>query len=257
MLKKRVIFTLLYSQGNFYLSRNFRLQKVGDLRWLNENYNFSSVSSAIDELVILNVSRDQIDWEDFYTMLKEMTANIFVPISIGGGIRNIDHASTLLRSGADKLVLNTSLNTDPTFVKQLIQIYGSQCIIASVDFRNVENKIVPFVLQGRQALDLSLKQYLEYVCSLGVGEIYLNSIDKDGTGQGYALKELKSNIDTLGLPIIIAGGAGHAEHLHEGLEASYIDAVATAHLFNFMGSGLSDARKFILNLGVKLPCWST
>ena len=79
MLKKRVIFTLLYSQGNFYLSRNFRLQKVGDLRWLNENYNFSSVSSAIDELVILNVSRDQIDWEDFYTMLKEMTANIFVP----------------------------------------------------------------------------------------------------------------------------------------------------------------------------------
>ena len=109
MLKKRLIFTLLFSKGYFWLSRNFRLQKVGDMQWLKRNYGFSKISNYIDELIILNVSEDCNSLEEFNKMLKELTKDLFIPIAAGGGIREIDQAKKLLRSGADKIVLNTIL----------------------------------------------------------------------------------------------------------------------------------------------------
>ena len=119
MLKKRLIFTLLYSDGNFMLSRNFKLQKVGNLNWLNENYNFSKISFFIDELIILDVSRNNRDLDIFCSHIKTLTKNCFVPISAGGGINNLIKAKTLLKSGADKIVINSLLDSDIDMVFEL------------------------------------------------------------------------------------------------------------------------------------------
>src|SRR5687768_4666363 len=109
MLKKRMIFTLLYDNGSFMLSRNFRLQKVGDLRWLQKNYNFSSIAFSIDELIVLDVTRGERNNAIFCDHLKKLTEGCFIPIAAGGGIRSVEYAKMLLRSGADKVVINTPL----------------------------------------------------------------------------------------------------------------------------------------------------
>ena len=133
MLKKRIVFTLFYDQGAFMLSRNFRLQKVGDLTWLQNNYNFSKVAFSIDELVVLDVSRTKRDLHNFCRHLKALSQGCFVPISAGGGIRSIGDAKMLLRSGADKIVVNTPLFETPSLIENLSAEFGQQCIVASMD----------------------------------------------------------------------------------------------------------------------------
>ena len=118
MLKKRIIFTLLYENNNFMLSRNFRLQKVGNLDWLKKNYNFSKISFFIDELIVIDVSRSDSNTDLFCQNLKSLTADSFVPVTAGGGIRNFEQATKLLNSGADKIILNTSL-----FENQIAQFH--------------------------------------------------------------------------------------------------------------------------------------
>ena len=109
MLKKRIIFTLLFCDGNFMLSRNFRLQKVGNLEWLNTNYNFSKISRFIDELVVLDVTRKGRNLSTFCDTLKSLSENCFVPIAAGGGVNCVESARQLLKSGADKVVINSEL----------------------------------------------------------------------------------------------------------------------------------------------------
>ena len=135
MLKKRIIFTLLYDDGNFMLSRNFRLQKVGNVDWLKKNYNFSHISFFIDELIIFDVSRNERNIDKFCKTLNELTEGCFVPITAGGGIRKLDDAKFLLRSGADKVSINTSLFSDLPLLKDLVKNFGKQCVVGSLDLK--------------------------------------------------------------------------------------------------------------------------
>ena len=135
MLKKRLIFTLLYDSGYFSLSRNFRLQRVGDLKWLKENYNFEYISRYIDELIVIDVSKEKREIKKFSNILKELTEKIFVPISSGGGIRKLEHAKILLDSGADKVIINTSIFKDIDLIKNLASEFGRQCIVGSLDIK--------------------------------------------------------------------------------------------------------------------------
>ena len=255
MLKKRVIFTLLYDQGAFMLSRNFRLQKVGDLRWLQKNYNFSNVSFSIDELVILDVSRTVRDTDRFCEHVKAMTEGCFVPIAAGGGVTGIEHAQKLLRAGADKVVVNTAIAADSELVREMATLYGRQCIVASVDAKQTADGFEVFTNNGGLAAGVSLSDWMARLAELPVGEIYLNSMDRDGTGQGYLLAMLDYVPATIATPVILAGGAGKPQHLAEGLLDPRVDAVATAHLFNCVGDGLNQARLQLLEAGQMLPWW--
>ena len=127
MLKKRLIFTLLYNIGQFMLSRNFRLQKVGNLHWLQTNYNFSHISFSIDELIVLDVTRGEKKPDEFCAALKQLTEGCFVPIAAGGGVRTIETARNLLRSGADKVIVNSTLYEKNGFVSHLASEFGQQC----------------------------------------------------------------------------------------------------------------------------------
>ena len=256
MLRKRVIFTLIYNEGFFMQSRNFRLQKVGDINWLQKFYKFSQIAFSLDELIILNTNRGEKNMESFSKIVSSLVENTFIPIAVGGGIRSGEDAQLLFQSGADKIVLNTKLYESPELISQLVERYGSQSVVASIDYKKEGDTIQIYTQNGTNRIDKSLEEYLLYLKGLKIGEIYLNSIEKDGTGFGYDLSLVETVKKVINVPLIIAGGAGNEKHLSEALQKTEIDAVATANLFNFIGNGLPNARKYLLNLGFNIANWN-
>lgn len=256
MLKKRLIFTLLYQHGHFMLSRNFRLQKVGNLQWLQSHYNFSLIASSIDELIVLDVSRDQKQTDEFNAALKKLSEGCFVPIAVGGGVRTIATARNLLRSGADKVVVNSQLYEDNGLIQQLASEFGQQCVVASMDIKSSpDGDFKVWSKCGSVCQPGNAAHWIEQISQATIGEIYLNSIDRDGTGQGYDFRLLELLPAKMSKPVILAGGVGNATHLAAGLNDARVDAVATAHLFNFVGNGLKQARQALISGGVDLPLW--
>jgi cyclase len=257
MLKKRLIFTLLYNNGKFMLSRNFRLQNVGSLEWLQTNYNFSHISYSIDELIVLDVTRDKRNSQEFCSALKLLTEGCFVPIAAGGGVNSIEVARNLLRSGADKVVVNSALYENNDFLRELAGEFGQQCVIASFDIKaTLDNDYQVWSESGTKCQVESAATWVYRISQNDfVGEIYLNSMDRDGTGHGYDFEMLNLLPLSMKKPVILAGGVGNAGHLALGLADPRVDAVATAHLFNFVGDGLQQARQTLISSGVKLPFW--
>ena len=257
MLKKRLIFTLLYNDGNFVLSRNFRLQKVGNLDWLKKNYNFSKIAFSIDELIVLDVSRGPKNINLLCEVLKSISEGCFVPIAAGGGVRSSTDAHKLLRSGADTVVVNTPLYGDKLLITELSRNFGQQCIVGSVDLKCSEvGDYSLYSESGSEYINESPSSALKEITDLPIGELYLNSIDRDGTGQGYDLKILDLLPVEVKKPIILAGGVGNANHIIQGLLDRRVDAAATAHLFNFVGDGLKNARQAVISSGIDLPIWN-
>ena len=257
MLKKRIIFTLLYDGSSFVLSRNFRLQKVGNLQWLEKYYDFKNISQHIDELIILNVGSQSCDINHFCEVLEHLSSLCFVPISAGGGIRSLDDAKKLMSSGADKLVLNTALFENLDLVKRIYQIFGQQAIVASLDCMKEGANFIVYTSNGSKDIG-TLSESLHYLISIDmIGELYINSIDNDGTGQGYNLQILDSITSDCQIPVIISGGAGNSRHLAVGLSHPKIDAAATANLLNFVGDGLQQARLSLIEDGYRLARWNS
>jgi len=232
MLRKRIIFTLIYADGFFHQSRNFRLQKVGDINWLEKNYKLKDIAFSLDELVVLNASKKDKNINEFSKILSRLVDDVFIPVAAGGGIRCIEDAKTLFDSGADKIVLNSILFEDIKLVEKLVSLYGSQSIVASIDYK-INNGIPDVMIcDGATKLDMPLEKFIEHIQSLNIGEIYLNSISLDGTGFGYDFETIEKVYASIKTPLIIAGGAGNEKHLFEGLDLEYVNAVATA---NFLG----------------------
>jgi cyclase len=246
MLRKRIIFSLIYSDGFFMQSRNFRLQKVGNLNWLEKNYKFQSIAFSLDELIVLNATKTEKRITEFAETVSNLVNDVFIPIAAGGGIRTLEDAELLFNSGADKLVLNTVLVESPELVKILVKQYGSQSIVASIDYKKVNGVYEVYIKDGTLKIEMSLFEYIKHLENLQVGEIYLNSIEKDGTGFGYDFETIELVQDKINLPLIIAGGAGNENHLIDGLLLKNVNAVATANLFNFIGDGLPKARNKVI-----------
>ncbi len=255
MLKKRLIFTLLYDSGYFSLSRNFRLQRVGNLKWLKENYNFEYISRYIDELIVLDVSKEKRDIKKFSNTLKELTEKIFVPIASGGGIRKFEHAKILLDSGADKVIMNTSIFKDNDLISKLSSEFGRQCIVGSLDIKKEKDGYHFYISNGKECVKKSIDQIDNILKQCPLGEIILHSIDRDGTGQGYDLDSLSLINKEINIPIIISGGAGNSKHFIEGLSHDMVDAASSSHLFNFVGDGLKKAREKAIENNVLLAKW--
>jgi len=255
MLRKRIIFTLIYSNGFFMQSRNFRLQKVGNLNWLEKNYQFKKIALSLDELIVLNATKENKTIEEFSKTLNSLVKNVFIPVAAGGGVKSMEDAELLFNSGADKIVLNSLLVENPEIVKQIIQKYGSQSVVASIDYKKNGSDLEVFINDGNTKIDFHLKEYLDYLEKLEVGEIYLNSIEQDGTGFGYDFETINKMSEFIKTPLIIAGGAGNEFHLMQGLKLDKVSAVATANLFNFIGDGLPNARKKIIESGENIANW--
>jgi imidazole glycerol-phosphate synthase subunit HisF len=251
MLRQRIIFTLIYDDGFFCQSRNFRLQRVGDIKWLENNYKFQKIAFSIDELIIVNATRGKKNLSKFTKILDRLVDNVYIPISAGGGISSLEDAKLLFNHGADKLIINTALFRNTNLISNIVKYYGKQSIIASIDYR--DNEV--FISDGKEKVGSYLEQYIKHAELLGVGEIYLNSIKKDGTGFGFDLNTIEVIAGKINIPLIVAGGAGNQHHLLEAVKIKGVSAVATANLFNFIGESLPKARQHLIQNGANLVEW--
>ena len=254
MLRKRLIFVLIYSEGFFCQSRNFRLQKVGKVDWIIDNYKFSEVSKYIDELIILDASPTK-DIARFCDDVQIIIENIHIPKCFGGGISSLGGVSKLFAAGADKISINSLAFDDPGACKEIISQYGSQSIVASIDYKSEDGHEIVYKSNGTISTGIELSQHVNFLNEIGFGEILLNSMDRDGTGFGYDLDKIISISNLSTLPIIALGGAGNKNHFHAGLLIENVGAVATANLFNFMEDALGISRDYLLEEKINLAKW--
>jgi cyclase len=252
---KRLIFVLLHCDGHYMLSRNFGLQRVGDIGWVLRNYEIRRVSLGIDELMILDVSPQGSDRSVFHRDVERLVAECFVPVTVGGRLRSLTDVATCFAVGADKVLMNSAFFDAPALCEEVAATYGSQALVAGIDVvEAAEGRQTPPA--GRTFVARSaLRTHVRRVVDHGAGEVLVQSVDRDGTGNGLDLG-LARTADTGSTPLILMGGVGHASHLSEGLGEVAIDAVATANLFNFIGDALRDARERVRADGVALAAWA-
>lgn len=257
MVKKRLCFTLLYSGGSFCVSRNFKLQKVGDIDWLLENYNFEKILEYLDELVILNINKENsnnIYDNIFFENIDKILKKCFLPVAIGGGIKEFDTAKKLFNSGADKVILNSAFSSNENLISEISNNYGSQSIVCSIDYKGSGLKNIDVMIDnGNKKIDTSLKDYILKIQKLNAGELLLTSIDRDGLGYGYDYNTIKEIRSICKIPIIAAGGADNHFELLKGIESTDINAVSTSHLFNFMGEGIFQTRLEMIKMKANIP----
>jgi len=252
MLKKRLIFNLLHSNGYFMLSRNFTLQQVGDINWLRDHYKFWESSKFLDEIIILDVSRDDSHFSNFISIVQNVIKSSFIPISVGGGIKKLEDVDLLIRSGADKVVINSLFYSNPNEIIKITSKYGIQSVIASIDYKYNKNSDEVYVNNGSKKIEINLEEHIKRVIEIGAGEILLNSMAQDGTGQGFDLDVRNRIGDIKDTPLIISGGAGRVDHFAEALSQEY-DAASTANLFNFIGDGLKRSREDLTQKKIDIP----
>jgi cyclase len=246
MLNKRIIFALLYCDGFFYLSRNFRLQKVGDLNWLINNFGFGDTCHFIDELICILVKKkpNKEDKKKFLIDIEKLRKKIFVPITIGGGITSINDVKNYFLNGADKILINSKIY-DYKLMFETAKLWGEQAISIMIDYQleNKDNKHYVFTECGTKSI-MSLNNLIKNILpKIPYGEIILNSMDNDGNGAGLDLKVIKNFNNKIKSPLLLMGGAGKPEHILEGLKIKNVSGIITANLFNFLGSGLELSRK--------------
>ena len=250
---KRIIFTFLYYDGYFILSRNFFRQKIGNEQWLFENYKLGKVAHGLDEIMLLNISSTNYFDAEFLSLINKITQNCFIPITVGGKIRSEKCAEKYFKAGADKLLINNLNFTKPQITKNIINIYGSQAVMACLNYKYSNGKIVVYLSDGKTLYNKSAIESLNFLLELQVGEALLQSIDNDGTGVGLDMSIINLIPDYFHLPVILMGGIGKLDHFIEGLSNDKVDAVATANILNFIGSSIINVRDTVLEKGISVP----
>ena len=251
MLRKRLIFTLLYDSGYFIQSRNFRRQKIGKKEWINKNYNFSYVSNFIDELIILDIS-DKKNIKKFIQNCKYISDKVFVPMSFGGGINTTEYAKQYFENGADKVVINSQAFLNKKIINKISDNYGSSSVIISIDVKYQKKEHLVYINNGQLNTNITIEKYLEFISDIKFAEVYVNSIDNDGTGTGID-KVLLSKLKKFNYRFIITGGLGNFNHFHDAFKKNKkVEAIATANLLNFVGDSLKIVRQKLIKNKIDL-----
>ena len=241
MLARRIIPCLDVAGGRVVKGIHFEsLRDAGDPVEQAARYD----AEGADELVFLDISASPDDRRTTLDMVSRVAESIFIPFTVGGGIRSVTDAGAALRAGADKVSVNTAAVRSPELVSSLAESFGSQCVVAAVDVRRSNGRYAVVVNGGREETPLEALEWIRRLAQLGAGEILLTSMDRDGTGSGYDLELLRAASAVTTLPIVASGGAGELTHLAEALEAG-AHGVLAATIFHYQGSSLPEARAFL------------
>jgi cyclase len=245
MLARRIIPCLDVDAGRVVKGVHFEaLRDAGDPVEQAARYD----AEGADELVFLDISAGPAARRTTLDMVSRVAESIFIPFTVGGGIRSVADAGDALRSGADKVAVNTAGVRNPALVSHLAESFGSQCVVAAVDVKRIEGRLTVMVNGGREGTDLEGIAWCKKLQALGAGEILLTSMDKDGTGTGYDLPLISAVARELDIPVIASGGAGSLEHLAQALEAG-AHGVLAATMFHYRESSLPQARAYLRERG--------
>jgi imidazole glycerol-phosphate synthase subunit HisF len=245
MLARRIIPCLDVAGGRVVKGVHFEeLRDAGDPVAQAARYD----EDGADELVFLDISASPEARRTTLDMVSRVAEAIFIPFTVGGGIRSIPDAGAALRAGADKIAVNTAAVREPTLVSRLAENFGSQCVVVAVDVKRVGGRLTVMINGGREETPLEAVEWTHRLEELGAGEILLTSMDRDGTGQGYDLPLVRAVSQAVRLPVIASGGAGRLAHLAEALEAG-AHGVLAATIFHFQESSLPRARAYLRERG--------
>lgn len=244
----RVIPCLDVDRGRVVKGVNFiGLRDAGDPVELAERYD----EQGADEVVFLDITASSDDRDTIVELAERTAEKVFIPFTIGGGIRTVDDARRLLRAGADKVSVNSAAVRRPELVTEIAQEFGSQCAVVAIDAKRVgDGKWNVYVKGGREDTGIDALEWAKRVVELGAGEILLTSMDGDGTRSGYDLGLTRTISDAVDVPVIASGGVGDLHHLVEGAEEGGADAVLAASIFHFGEHTVADAKRAMLEAGV-------
>ncbi|MCI2132439.1 MAG: imidazole glycerol phosphate synthase subunit HisF [Eubacterium sp.] len=249
MFTKRIIPCLDVNNGRVVKGVNFvNLRDAGDPVEVAKAYD----REGADELVFLDITASSDNRGTVVDMVRRVAENVFIPFTVGGGIRTVDDFRMLLREGADKISINSSAINNPRLITDAAEIFGSQCVVVAIDARKRENGEGWTVYKNGGRIDVGLDavEWAAKAEKLGAGEILLTSMDCDGTKAGYDLKLTRAIADEVKIPVIASGGAGNKEHFYDALTEGGADAALAASLFHYRELEIRTLKEYLKGRGV-------
>lgn len=253
-LAKRIIPCLDVDNGRVVKGVQFvDIRDAGDPVEVAKRYN----EQGADEITFLDITATHQGRETTVHIVEQIAAEVFIPLTVGGGIRTVDDIRTMLNAGADKVGINSAAVTNPEFVREAAERFGSQCIVVAIDAKRVSAKGEPlrweiFTHGGRKPTGIDAVEWAKKMADYGAGEILLTSMDCDGTKNGFDLGVTRAISEAVSIPVIASGGVGNLQHLVDGVKEGKADAVLAASIFHFGEYSVPEAKAFMQEQGVEV-----
>lgn len=251
MFTKRIIPCLDVHNGRVVKGVNFvDLVDAGDPVAIAKAYD----EAGADEVVFLDITASSDARETVVDMVRKVAANVFIPFTVGGGIRTVDDFKALLREGADKISINSSAINRPELIREAAEKFGSQCVVVAIDAKKREDGTGWNIFKNGGRIDVGIDavEWAKKVETLGAGEILLTSMDGDGTKAGYDLELTRAVSEAVSIPVIASGGAGTLEHFYEAFTEGKADAALAASLFHFKELEIKEVKQYLRDKGVSV-----
>ena len=254
MLAKRIIPCLDVDNGRVVKGVKFvDIRDAGDPVEVARRYN----REGADEITFLDITATSDDRETMVHVVEQVASEVFIPLTVGGGIREEEDVRRMLNAGADKVAINTAAVFNPEFVRRATSRFGSQCIVVAIDAKQVSGEGEPlkweiFTHGGREPTGLDAIEWAKKMNAYGAGEILLTSMDRDGTKAGFDLQLTRAISEAVTIPVIASGGVGNLQHLVDGVKQGGADAVLAASIFHFAEYSVGEAKAFMAEQGVEV-----
>ncbi len=249
-LAKRIIPCLDVTAGRVVKGVNFvELRDAGDPVEIARRYD----EQGADEITFLDITATSDGRDLILHIIEAVASQVFIPLTVGGGVRSVDDVRRLLNAGADKISINSAAIANPQFVADAAQKYGSQCIVIAIDAKNTgDGKWEVFTHGGRKSTGLDVIEWAQKMEQFGVGEILLTSMDRDGTKVGFDLALTRAVSDAISIPVIASGGVGGLQDLADGVKIGRADAVLAASIFHYGQHTVQEAKQFMAAQGIPM-----
>ena len=257
-LAKRIIPCLDVDNGRVVKGVNFiGIRDAGDPVEVAKKYN----SQGADEITFLDITASHERRDTTVEVVEKIAENVFIPLTVGGGIRSLDDIQIMLNAGADKVSINTAAIQNPHLVEEAANKFGSQCIVVAVDAKLVPRKgeaarYEIFTHGGRHATGIDAVDWAAKMARFGAGEILLTSMDRDGTKDGFELNLTKKISEAVNIPVIASGGVGTLDHLVEGIKLGKADAVLAASIFHYGEYTIQQAKTYLFSCGIEVALFA-
>ncbi|MEW8657842.1 MAG: imidazole glycerol phosphate synthase subunit HisF [Candidatus Thiodiazotropha endolucinida] len=254
MLAKRIIPCLDVDAGRVVKGVKFvDIRDAGDPVEVARRYN----EEGADEITFLDITASSDDRETIVHVVEQVASEVFIPLTVGGGIRCADDIRRMLNAGADKVAINTAAVFNPEFVREATERFGSQCIVVAIDAKQVSGEGEPlkweiFTHGGRKPTGLDAIEWAQRMSDYGAGEILLTSMDRDGTKIGFDNALTRVIVDSVPIPVIASGGVGNLQHLVDGVKQGGADAVLAASIFHFAEYSVGEAKRYMRDQAIEV-----